>query len=141
MNSFKRLTPTALILAIACTASSAWADEIVVIVHKDNTNVIDRALVQQLYTGAVRGWPDGSPAFVLDQPDGSAGREQFSANVLKRSPANVRAVWAQNIFTGRGLPPKVAADDEMKRLVASNRSGIGYIRASQVDASVRVVAN
>jgi ABC-type phosphate transport system substrate-binding protein len=141
MLNFKRLTHTALIWAITCMVPPAWADQIVVIVHKDNTNVIDRALVQQLYTGAVRGWPDGSPAFVLDQPDGSAGREQFSAQVLKRSPANVRAVWAQNIFTGRGLPPKVAADEEMKRLVASNRNGIGYIRQSLVDASVRVVPN
>jgi ABC-type phosphate transport system substrate-binding protein len=121
-------------------AAQAGADEIVVIVHKDNVHAIDRAYVQQLYVGAVRGWPDGTPAFVLDQPDGSPEREQFSTTVLRRSPANVRAIWAQNIFTGRGLPPKVAADEEIKRIVAGNRNAIGYVRASQLDTSVRVIA-
>ena len=137
-----QLTPSrrlAVALVAWALAPMSWSDDIVVIVHKDNTSAIDRSYVQQLYVGAVRGWPDGTPAFVLDQPDGSPGREQFSAQVLQRSPANVRAIWAQNIFTGRGLPPKVAADEEMKRLVASNRSAVGYIRSSLLDASVRVV--
>jgi len=120
--------------------AAAWADEIVVIVHKDNAHAIDWTYVQQLYVGAVRGWPDGSAAVALDQPDGSPWREQFSTAVLRRSPANVRAIWAQNIFTGRGLPSRVASEQELKRIVSSNRNAIGYIRASQVDDSVRVIA-
>jgi ABC-type phosphate transport system substrate-binding protein len=125
--------------AVISLAVRAGADDIVVIVHKDNSHTVDLTYVQQLYVGAVRGWPDGTPAFVLDQPNGSPERERFSTNVLRRSSANVRAIWAQNIFTGRGLPPKVAADDEIKRIVASNRHAIGYIRASQLDDSVRVL--
>jgi hypothetical protein len=38
------------------------------------------------------------------------------------------------------MPPKVTAEDgEMKRIVAANRNAIGYIRASQIDKTVRVV--
>lgn len=119
---------------------ASGTDDIVVIVHKDNTHAIDRSLVQQLYTGAVRGWPDGSPAFVLDQPEGSEARMLFCTNLLGRSSVNLRAIWAQNIFTGRGTPPKVAPNGEMKRLVAGNRHAIGYLRASQADESVRMVS-
>lgn len=136
MNRHVRLMLSCLVMGLAVPA---WADDIVVIVHKDNTQAIDLAYVQQLYVGAVRGWPDGTPAVVLDQPNGSPGRELFSSSVLRRSSANVRAIWAQNIFTGRGLPPKVAADDEMKRIVAGNRNAIGYVRSSQLDDSVRVI--
>ena len=120
-------------------AFKGFSDDIVVIVHKDNTQAIDLGYVQQLYVGSVRGWPDGTPAFVLDQPNGSPGRELFSTSILRRSSANVRAIWAQNIFTGRGLPPKVAADEEIKRIVATNRNAIGYVRASQLDDSVRAI--
>ena len=136
MGRLVRLTLSCLAMGLAVQAR---ADDIVVIVHKDNTQAIDLGYVQQLYVGAVRGWPDGTPALVLDQPNGSSGRELFSTTVLRRSSANVRAIWAQNIFTGRGLPPKVAADDEMKRLVAGNRNAIGYVRPSQVDDTVRVI--
>lgn len=139
MPLLSRLVRIAVWLVAMVLASQARADDIVVIVHKDNVQAINLNYVQQLYVGAVRGWPDGTPAFVLDQPDGSPGRELFSSSVLQRSPANVRAIWAQNIFTGRGLPPNVAADEQMRRIVAGNRNAIGYIRASEVDASVRVI--
>lgn len=135
----RRLLRQALWLLALALAAPAGADDIVVIVHRDNPHLVDLNYVQQLYVGAVRGWPDGGTALVLDQPDGSAAREAFSANVLRRSPANVRAVWAQNIFTGRGFPPRVASEDEVKRLVAANRRAIGYIRASELDASVRAI--
>ena len=53
----------------------------------------------------------------------------------------MRAIWQQNIFSGNGLPPKIVSPDSaMKHLVASNRNAIGYILASQVDASVKVIA-
>ncbi len=139
MSLLSRLVRITVWLVAMGLASQVLADDIVVIVHKDNAQAIDLNYVKQLYVGAVRGWPDGTPAFVLDQPDGSPGRELFSTSVLRRSPANVRAIWAQNIFTGRGLPPKIAADEQMKHIVAGNRNAVGYIRASDVDASVRAI--
>jgi hypothetical protein len=52
----------------------------------------------------------------------------------------MRAIWSQNIFTGKGMPPRVVSlDAEMKRLVATNRNAIGYIRTSQLDPTVRVI--
>lgn len=67
-------------------------------------------------------------------------RQLFCTTVLGKSVVNVRAIWLQHIFTGRGLAPKVTSiDAEMKQIVANNRHAIGYIRASLVDASVRIV--
>ncbi|MEX8520466.1 MAG: substrate-binding domain-containing protein [Leptothrix sp. (in: b-proteobacteria)] len=131
----------ALLVCIALlNPCAARADDIVVIVNKDNPNSIDRAFVERLYTGAIKGWPDGSPAFVLDLAENDPARALFSTRVLGRSLANMRAIWSQNIFTGKGLPPRVVSPDaEMKRLVATNRNAIGYIRASQLDDSVRAV--
>lgn len=124
------------------TDAVATANEpVVVIVNKDNLANVDLAFVRRVYLGSEKGWPDGSPVFALDLPEDSDVRQAFCVGILGKSVANVRAIWSQNIFTGRGLPPKLTpADAEMKRIVAQNRNAIGYIRASQVDASVRVLS-
>lgn len=132
----------ALVLALAggVALRAAPADPIIVIVNKDNPNPVDKAFVVHVYTGAVKGWEDGSPVFALDQPEDSEARDLFAAQVLGKTRAQLKAIWSQNIFTGKGLPPRVVnLDGEMKRIVASNRHAIGYIRASQLDDSVRAV--
>lgn len=131
------LTPLLLLFA----AQGAMAeDEVVVITNLENANVIDRAYVVKVYTGAVKGWPDGSPIFVLDYGQDSELRKIFYAKVIGKSPAAMRAIWSQNIFTGKAMPPRVTQEDnEMKRIVAGNRNAIGYIRASQIDRTIKVV--
>ena len=133
--SIKRI----LAAAVVCTlAAPAFGEGVVVIVHKDNPHAVDKQYIISLYTGVAKGWPDGSPAFLLDQPEDSEPRALFYSSVLGRSVATMRAIWSQNIFSGKGLPPKVASPDtEMKRIVAANRNAIGYVRASEVDGSVR----
>jgi ABC-type phosphate transport system substrate-binding protein len=129
-----------LTVLMACSFG-ARAEEIVVIVNRDNPNVVDTAFVQRVYVGAIKGWPDGKPVLVFDQLEGSDAREAFCTTVLKKSVANIKAIWSQNIFTGKGLPPKVASPDEaVKQAVASNIGAIGYIRASQLDATVKALA-
>lgn len=133
-----RLAPLALAAALA--AAAAHGEEVVVIVNKDNPHAIDRAYVGRIYTGALRGWPDGTPVQAFDQAEDSEPRQVFNATVLGKSAATLRAIWSQNIFTGKGLPPRVATPDtEMKRAVAANRNAIGYIRASQLDGTVRAL--
>lgn len=120
--------------------TAADADEIVMIVHRENAHPVDRSFVQRVYTGALRGWPDGSPVFALDLAERDPTRLDFLKDVIGRSAATMKAIWSQNIFTGKGYPPRQAEPaDEMKKLVASNKNAIGYVRASQADDSVRVI--
>ena len=52
----------------------------------------------------------------------------------------MKLVWSQMMFSGQSLPPKqVASDDEMKKMVSANVNAIGYIKASSLDDSVKVV--
>jgi ABC-type phosphate transport system substrate-binding protein len=120
--------------------SPALAEDVVVIVNRENTNRVDRDYVIKIYTGALKGWPDGSSVLALDQKAESEVRNSFYSSVIGKSPANMHAIWSQNIFTGKGLPPKVApTDGDVKRTIAANKNAIGYIRASQVDGSIRVI--
>jgi ABC-type phosphate transport system substrate-binding protein len=117
------------------------ADDIVVVVNKENPNNIDLAYVAKIYSGAVRAWPDGTSVAAIDYPEDAGARIQFSAKVLNRSVANVRAIWSQNIFSGKGMPPKVIlVEEEIKRIVVANKYSIAYMPASQVDSNMRVIA-
>lgn len=127
----------ALLLA---TAVAAGAQEVVAIVNPENAHPIERATLVRIYTGTQRSWPDGSPVVALDQPEESEARAVFCRSILGRSAANIRAIWAQNIFTGKGLPPRVLPGDaEMKKAVAGNRGAVGYIRSPTLDSSVKAL--
>ena len=128
------------LVAGAALSLSAWAADVVVIVNKDNANAVDKAFVVKVYTGDAKFWPDGGPIFSIDQGDDSPIRADFNKSVLGKSSANMKALWAQNIFAGKGLPPKVVDPDaEVKKVVSTNKNAIGYIKASSVDDTVKVV--
>jgi len=130
----------AILFSTAFSITVAASDKVVVIVHKDNTNVVDKQMIVKIYTGAVKSWPDGTPVFALDQANNSSARSEFYADVIGKSKVTMRAIWAQNIFSGRGLPPKlVEPDEEMKKLVSSNKNAVGYILSSSVDDSIKVI--
>jgi hypothetical protein len=53
--------------------------------------------------------------------------------------SNLKALWAQMIFSGKALPPKVlGSDDDVKKAVAGAKGGVGYIKAGAVDGTVKV---
>ena len=128
------------LLAGAALNVSAWAADVVVIVNKANANVMDKGGVAKIYTGETKSWPDGGSIVAIDQSEDNPIRADFYSSVLNKSIANMKARWAQNIFSGKGLPPKVVNPDaEVKKIVSTNKNAIGYINASSVDGTVKVV--
>jgi len=138
----KRTLLNYLLVLVACAATSlpAWAGDVVVIGNKGNPNAVDKAFVVKVYTGQTKSWADGGPVFAIDQGVDSPIRADFYSNILGKSSANMKAVWAQNIFSGKGLPPKIVDPDaEVKKIVSSNQNAIGYIKASSVDDTIKVL--
>ena len=61
---------------------------------------------------------------------------------MGKNLSNMKALWAQNVFTGKAVPPKkLGTDEEVKKSVAANKGAIGYIKASSADDTVKVVAH
>jgi ABC-type phosphate transport system substrate-binding protein len=122
-------------------SANLWAGS-VVIVHPSNANTLSLDDVAKIYLGKRKSYPDGNEAIPLDHPEGSASRTVFVTNVLKKNDQQIKAYWAQLLFTGKGTPPKeVSSSEEVKRLVASNPALIGYIDEAVVDNSVTVVSS
>lgn len=138
-NNCRRLFGALLVAAAVLIGSSAYAGDFAVIVNKDNTLPVDKETVARMFCGELKAWKDGTTVMAVDLPETNPVRSSFSADVLGKTVANIKALWAQLIFSGKALPPKqVSSDEEVKKLVNSNKGAIGYIKASSVDDSVRV---
>lgn len=129
-----------LVLWMGVLGLPAWAADVVVIVNKANGNTVDKALVVKIYTGETKNWPEGGPVFAIDQGEDNPIRADFNQSILGKSNGNMKALWAHNIFAGKGLPPKIVDPDaEVKKIVNTNKNAIGYIKSSSVDDSIKVV--
>lgn len=135
-------TPTrllaALTLALGLTAT-AQAD-MVVIVHPSNGAALDDEQISKIFLGQTKTFPGGGEATPVDQKEGAAAREDFNAKVLKKSTAQLKALWARQIFTGGAKPPKeVEGDEAVVKFVASTPGAIGYVDAGKAGSGVKVI--
>lgn len=149
INMWRRLPAilAAVVLTLAAQAASSFAEtdaavDLVVVVSADNPiTSLSQNQLADIFLGRSAQFPDGRRAVPLDQVEGSPLREAFTAGILHRTAAQVRAHWARIVFTGRGRPPRDISDgDAVKQAVAGDPNAIGYIDRRMVDDSVVVVA-
>ncbi|MEC8428510.1 MAG: phosphate ABC transporter substrate-binding protein [Pseudomonadota bacterium] len=136
--SLKKVLAGSLAAASLLASATAWSG-VAVIVNPANGNALSGADVTRIFLGKKKSFPDGSEAIPVDQAEGSATRSTFVSTVLKKNDQQIKAYWAQLLFTGKGTPPKeVGSAADVKKLVSENPALIGYIDSSEVDDSVKV---
>ncbi len=127
-------------LLLALMFSPLSQAELVVIAHPSaGVDRLDQGAVKQLFLGKMRKLA-GQKVKLLDQVSGSADREQFYTQVTGKSSAQLKSYWSRLIFTGKGKPPEVVGGGAaVKSRVATSAGAVGYVDATQVDDSVKVL--
>ncbi|WP_196138627.1 phosphate ABC transporter substrate-binding protein [Aliikangiella sp. G2MR2-5] len=121
-------------------ANNSFAD-VAIIVHPSNNSTLSNTDLARLFLGKMKSFPGGGSATPINLSEGDAAADEFNQKVLKKSASQLKAYWSKLIFTGKGTPPEsMATAQEVKKAVASNPDYIGYINASDVDDSVKVIA-
>jgi ABC-type phosphate transport system substrate-binding protein len=140
MRPAKRTERTLLALALLLGSTVTRADVVAVVSAKSPITALSKSQVTDIFLGRVSSFPDGVQAVPIDQAEGSITRVEFYAKVVGKTAAQIKAYWSKIIFTGRGQPPPtVSSSAEVKERLVENPAAIGYIDASMVDDSVRVV--
>ena len=82
-----------------------------------------------------------SQAFTpIDQAESSPIYADFYKKATGRDVAQVKSTWSRVVFSGKGQAPKQLPDAAaVKKAVAADPKGVGYIDKSAVDATVKVV--
>lgn len=121
-------------------SASLWAEEFVVIVHQDSPlSEADADSIKRLYLGKTSKLL-GVRLTPADLPEGDATREAFYHRVVDKDASQLKAYWAQLIFTGGGSPPTVQnADQTMVQWVAAKQNAVGYVSASVDTSQVKVI--
>ena len=118
----------------ALMASSAQAELVVIVNPKSPAASMTADEVANVYLGK-------DPSFApVDLPESAQVRSDFYKKVAGKDSAQVKALWARLVFTGKMRPPKeVASSSDALKFVAGNDRGIAYIDRSAVDSSVKAV--
>lgn len=137
---FRNCLTLSLLLVVATYAAGARADVVVVVSARSSIRSLTPEQTTKIFLGKVVTFPNGQTAVPVDQPEGSAIRDEFYSRVVRKNPSQLTAYWAKIIFTGDGRPPKLLPDNlAVRKAVAGNPNAIGYIDKSAVNRSVRVV--
>lgn len=130
------LTATLLILI----NNTALAD-LAIIGHPDiDTGILETQNVRKLFLGERKAFPSGYHATPINHTVGSPDRKEFFTLVLSMKESSHRRLWKRNIAVGNGSSPtELGSHAEILKSISSNPGSIGYIDASKVDDSVKVL--
>ena len=130
----KQLIKASIGAAVLALSLPAMAEIVVVVNPKAAESSLTKDQVAQFFLGK------STAMTPVDQPDGTPARTEFYKKVTDKDASQVKAVWSKLVFTGKATMPKEVGDSAaVKKAVAADPKGIGYIDKSAVDASVKVV--
>ena len=130
----KIMFKTALVTGLLVAAAPSFAEVVAVVGAKSPAATMTNDQVAQFFLGK------STSMTPIDQPDGSAVRNEFYKKVADKEASQAKALWSKLVFTGKAtLPKEVAGSAEVKKAVAADPKAIGYIEKSAVDATVKVV--
>lgn len=107
----------------------AAIDDYRVVVNPENPiTAVDRAFLRDAYLRRTADWTGGEPIRPIDLATRFAVRERFVVDVLKKTPAQLKRYWNQQIFSGKGVPPPEAESPAAAvAYVLGNRGAIAYL--------------
>lgn len=135
-----RFLSIALVLLILAPANLAGQESrMAVIVHLERRTELSTDEVAQIYLRRKRFWNDGTPIVPLNLPSQAPLRTRFSRLVLQQTEPRLADYWNRLYYDGILPPATLASTEAVRRYVASDTNAIGYVPATEVDGSVRVI--
>ena len=127
-------------LLIMFVNGAAYA-ELAIIGHPDyDTGTLDTQNVKKLFLGERNSFPNGKRATPFNHTVGSPDRKEFFSLVLSMPEASHKRHWKRKIAVGAGnSPTELSSHDAVLKSIANTPGSIGYIDASKVDNSVKVL--
>lgn len=134
----KSILSAALFSALVGISSFSVADNLVIISSPENVEQLNLDDVARIFLGKVTQYPSGETVEPIDIDPTHPSYERFAQIVLNKSPSQLRAYWAKQIFTGKGRPPQVVASArDLQDIVASDSRYLSYINSEDIENDLR----
>lgn len=132
-----RFSQTSLVVLATMAGSLAFqaaqADTVVIVSAKSTATTMTPEEISDIYLGKA------TTMKPMDSGEAPV-RAQFYSKVAGKDDAQVKAIWARLVFTGKATPPKVLANSaDVVKAVAADPNAIGYVDKSATDSTVKTV--
>lgn len=129
-------------IALFALSGASAADEVrfKVIVHPDNpSDGVSRDFLRDAYLKKATTW-HGETIRPIDLSSKFPEREHFIRQVIRKTPAQLRSYWNQQVFSGKGVPPPEAASvADVVAYVVANPGAVGYIPVDADPGRAKVI--
>jgi phosphate transport system substrate-binding protein len=121
--------------------ASAWEGIAIVVDRNNPVNNVSLAQLHEILFGDRRWWAHNRPITLVTLPRGSAERETVLRSMYKMDEANYEKFFFFEVYRGelQDGPTHLASAGEVKKFVSQKPGSLGYLRASDVDSSVKVL--
>lgn len=129
-----------LLTVAALLAPGLSTAELVLVASARSAGIeLNHERAENLYLGNTTTLADGTPVKLIDLPNGIL-RDDFYLKLTGKNPAQIRAYWSRQVFTGRALPPREAGSvAEARQWLTDIPNLIGYLERSDVPAGARIL--
>ena len=118
------------------------SEPLAIVVNRSNPlSEISLADLRRLYRGQRSRWSNGRRVTLVMRDPGTPEREAILQTLYGVDEDQYRRGFLQSVFTGeaKGAPRVLASTNGVLRFVFNVPGAIGYVRASEVDASVKTL--
>jgi len=127
-------------LLIMITSNVVIADLAIIVHPESETGTLDTQNVRRLFLGERKSFPNGNHAVPFNHSVGSPDRKEFFALVLSMPESSHKRHWKRKISVGAGnSPTELNSHEAVLKSIATTPGSIGYIDASKVDNTVKVL--
>lgn len=128
-------------IALCARPARAEDDAFKIVVHPESSiSGIDRALLRNAFLKKTTSWSSGKTIRPIGLTPKFPSRSRFVSEVLKKTPAQLKSYWNQQIFSGKGIPPPES--DSVARVIAyvlANPGAVAFVPASADVGKAKVV--
>src|SRR4051794_29454819 len=93
------------VLGLAGSTLAGDASFKVIVNPKNSMTSVDRDFLRNAWLKKEAAWSDGETIRPLDLSARFTVRDQFTREVIKKTPSQLKSYWNQQIFSGKGVPP------------------------------------
>lgn len=115
--------------------------EFQIIVNPENPiTEVDRNSLREAFLKKATEWSRGGTIRPIDLAKKFPVRERFTREVVRKTPAQLKSYWSQQIFSGKGVPPPEAeTTNAVIAYVLAHKGAVGYLPSNIEARGVKVV--
>ena len=127
---------------VPCTAQAQEAEPLAIVVNRGNpATEISIADLRRVFRGQRTRWTNGRRVTLVMRDPGTPERNAILRSVYGLDETEYRRSYLQAVFSGQtsDAPKTLASNNGVLRFVYNVPGAIGYVRARDVDASVKML--